>query len=263
MRKIARLFAMEWSRMLQYRVETAMWIMAEAMSPLIALAVWYNVAQNSTGVLTPPEVLTYYVLAIFTQIVVNAWGGFFLSQEILNGDIVKYLVRPFSPFWPHIVNNIVEKIIKLLIPLPVLIAVLYFLPSYFSPAIYAAKNILPALFSLLLAAIIAFSLDIAFGALAFWVEDSIQIRRYSEVLYAIASGLLVPFAFMPASVQAVLNFLPYRYIIAAPIEILMGATTGPDLTKTIIIQVAWIVILITALAQLWRRGLKHYAIPGQ
>jgi len=260
---IQRLFAMEWSSMLQYRLDLILWTASEAAIPLVSLAIWYTVAATSPSGPGQQEVLTYYIFVMFVMIITNAWGGFFLSREILEGEIVQYLTRPVSIFWKYAANNVSEKIIKLLIPLPILLVSLVTFREYFAPAIFQTSHIILFLVSLVVAAFLHFNLDLAFGLLAFWLEDALQIRSYNEMLASIASGIMIPFAFMPPLAQQIFGFLPFRYYISLPIEFLLGQAHGTQVPLLIGYQLAWTIALAILLNILWRKGLRRYAPPGQ
>ncbi len=263
LRKIGRLSIIQWSQLIQYRVDLILWMTSEAAVPLISLAVWYAIAKQSHGGPSPQDTLTYYILLILVVTLTNAWGGYFLSLDILQGNIVKELMKPFSPFWNHILNNLVEKVIKLMIPLPLFILILWFFPQVFTPSLFEPRLWPIFLLSIALAMSLGFAFDIIFGVLAFWLEDVQQIRHYKETLQIITSGTLIPIAVMPAKIQAVVNVLPFRSIISTPIEILLGRLHDTALLSALSLQIAWLAITIIILYVLWHRGLKRYAPPGQ
>jgi ABC-2 type transport system permease protein len=262
-KKISRYAAMEWSRLLQYRTDILLWMVAEAATPIVALAIWYTIAQKSTQGPSPKETLTYYILVIFLIIITNAWGGYFLSMDILKGNIVSDLMKPFSPFWRHILNNIVEKSIKLAIPIPLLALALWLFPHIFAESIYNPKLWPFFILSVIVGATLGFTLDIVFGIIAFWVEDSQEIRHYKDSLHMITSGILIPIAVMPLKAQTIVNALPFRNTITTPVEILLGRLSGSELVSALALQIAWLLVTIGLVAFLWKKGIKIYAPPGQ
>src|SRR5204863_4551034 len=126
--KIGRLAAMNWSMTLQYRADMILWLLADAATPLISMAVWYAVAKSASHGPTPQQTLNYYILIILVSVATSSWVGFFLSQEILNGTIVQRLIKPVSPFWGFITNNLAEKFFRFSIPVPLFILSLIFFP---------------------------------------------------------------------------------------------------------------------------------------
>lgn len=256
---------MKWSETLQYRSDIVMWTIADALVPVIALAVWYTVATSNTSAhgFTPRDTLTYYILVIFTRIITGAWSGYFLSGEILKGELVRYLVRPLAVVWVHIAENISTKLLRLFIPLPIFLFALWQWPQFFSPALYDVSHLAPFLLSTAIAAVLVFCVDLAFGMLAFWLEDAMQLREYEALLYEIASGTLIPLAFLPPLAQSVFSWLPFPSMLNTPVSILLGQVVGIAMWKLIAVQIAWVAITIILLLVLWRRGLKVYAVPGQ
>ncbi|MEK7556685.1 MAG: ABC-2 family transporter protein [Patescibacteria group bacterium] len=263
MHKLLRLWLASWARALTYRGDIFFWSLTEIVTPLVALAIWYTVSRTSAGPFTPQETITYYILAIFTLSMTNVWNGFFLIQEIQNGKVVQQLIRPIGFFWYHLGRNLTAKIIRL-VPQTIAFGIIFAIfASSLSPTVFELRNILFFLATIGAGLTIAFILDMAFAMLAFWIEDAIQIREYKEVISNIASGLLVPIAFMPESLQTIFNWLPFRYIISAPIEIMLGQAPGAEAWKLLGIQVVWIGMCAVLLRALWRKGLKVYVVPGQ
>lgn len=254
---------MMWSVNLYYRGDVFIWTLTEAITPLIALAIWFTVTTQRNAVVSPRDTLTYYILAMLVMTSTASWVSYFLTQAILDGEIIKYLVRPVSAFWEQITDNIITKSLRLVIPIPIAIFIFALFPQWFSPSIYDHSRIALAISSIALGAVIAFVVDSILATLAFWLEDVHQIIGYHYLFWTIGSGVLIPYIFLPQTIKTILSFLPYRYIVSAPIEILVASSSTTPATTLIAIQIAWIIGLILILRFLWQRGLKRYAIPGQ
>jgi len=263
LRKLLRLTSMHWSEALQYRADMLLWMLTETATPLISLAVWYTVAKNASSGPSPKETFTYYILVMLVVAITSAWGGFFLSMQILNGNIVQKLIKPISPFWGFIINNLTEKGVKLILPIPLFLTALWTFPQSFTDSMYQPSLWLFFLLSLMLAATLAFMIDIIFGLLAFWMEDAVQLRWYKDTLQMITSGILIPIAVMPAGIQSVVNKLPFRSIISTPVEIMLGRLNNEALQSALTTQLVWVVICGVIVTVMWKRGLKIYAPPGQ
>lgn len=262
-RKIGRVFLIQWSETIQYRGDILLWTLAEAMTPLVSLAIWYKVASSSHTAFTPQDALTYYIIIMFIRSFSNAWNGYTLAEQIQKGEIVRYLVRPLSVLWVHVAENITIKIVRLALPLLILAGLLIFYSHLFSPSIFVPGHIALFVISLILASILSFTTDIFFGLLAFWIEEAIQIRFIKDIFMEAASGVLIPFALMPAAARQILSLLPFRYIISAPAELLLGQAANADAGNLFAAQITWLAVTVVAVVYLWRRGLKVYAVPGQ
>ncbi|MEX1112757.1 MAG: ABC-2 family transporter protein [Candidatus Andersenbacteria bacterium] len=261
--KIGRIFSMEWGSALQYRADIVLWMIAETLVPILSLAVWHTVSLARTSGPGPQETITYYLLIMLIRILTSAWGGMFLVRSILNGEIVKDLVKPVWPFWKLIANNICEKTLKLLLPILVIGSFIVWNSDLVSPNVFIPTNLLLGLLSLVLAVVVSFALDIVMGFFAFWLEDAFQIRRYAFMMESIASGLLIPFAVMPDLAKTLLSFLPFRYTLSLPAELFLGQLDTPAIIAAFGAQLAWATGLVVIGMYMWRAGLKRYAVPGQ
>ncbi len=254
---------MHWGDTVQYRLDLVMWTLAGVLTPLISLAIWFSVSLHSKTGPDSQEVLAYYIALMFTVQATVAWHGYFFATDILNGKIIKHLLRPFAVIWQTIANNIVEKAIKIPTLLVAFLGMTYFFPQVTTIVLQHIRQPWLFLLSLLLALIISFTLETVLGYLAFWLEEAGEIIRFKFLFETVASGILVPYIFMPSSIVTILSLLPFRYIFSAPVEILIGQVTGQPAVQLISGQVVWVGVLTMTTAVMWHKGLKRYAIPGQ
>lgn len=263
MRIIKRLFVVVWSELLQYRGDLVVWTLAIAITPLVSLAIWYTVATANQINQSPRDMVTYYVMVTLLGIATASWQGFELIQGILTGSIVRYLIRPVSIFWEYSISTIVTKSFQLALPLIAFGSVLASAPQLFSPEIFEAKNLVLFIPSILCAVTLSFIMDMVIGTCAFWLEDAHELQSYRFLLMQVASGILIPFSVMPTAARAILGMLPFRYIVSAPVEILLGQTQGITALALIGYQTIWVGVFLLLLRTLWKQGLKIYALPGQ
>ncbi len=263
MHKILRMFAMTMSQLMAYRADVVIWTLVEAMEPLISFAVWFAVARTGGIAMTPQETIMYFMLIFFVNSATNSWVSFFLTQEILSGQLVKYLTKPISVFWEHIADNLTTKILRLGVPAVLIMITVGIKPDLFSFQMLSPLQIVLFLGSLLLAIVLAFSFDALFAMLAFWIEDAFQVIQFQMIFRQLASGVFIPFAVMPPLLFDSLRWLPWRYMVSAPVEILLGQIEASRIPELFIVQLVWIVFSVGLLSVLWRVGLRHYAIPGQ
>ncbi len=263
LRKLVRIFIIRWGDVLQYRTDLLLWTVTGAIEPLISLAVWYSVSLSSPKGFSPQEVLVYYIALTLTATITVSWHSFFVSGDILQGGIVKHLIRPVPYMWHIIANNLVEKIIRVIALLAVLVIAIVVFPQLFTLITSEIVNIPLYIASLILAIFMTFTLENMLGFMAFWLEESNEIVRFKFLLESVASGVLIPYAFMSDTIRNTLSILPFRYMFAAPVEILLGQLTGPAITNVLLIQSGWIAVLIVINYVMWVKGLKRYAVPGQ
>lgn len=258
-----RLLILSWSKALVYRVDIFTYLVFSLISPLVALAVWYSVAKNGGLPLNPREVVTYYLFIMFVELMTRAWRGMYLVEQILTGKVVAYIIRPPAILWEFVTSNITTKIIQTTLPLILLLVAVILFPQFFSPNIYEPTRVLLFCLSLALAIALSFSFDLSLGMLAFWLEEAHEIHGYRFFLMQVASGILIPLSVMPPTLQAILNWLPFRYIIAAPVEIIMGQAQALATWQVIGLQALWLLGFAVVLRVLFIFGVRRYAVPGQ
>lgn len=263
MNKLVRMFIIQWSTLLQYRANIVLWLISEIMPPLIAMIIWYRVAQAAPEQARPSDILAYYIFVIVVSLVTQAWTGFFLAREILDGQIAQDLMRPLSLFWRHIMNHLAEKLLKLIFPVIIVSVFLIFWPSILFPTPPSLSQILLFFASLLLATVLSFMISACLGLLAFWLENAYQILRFKDLLEELGSGRLIPFALLPPATYTLLSLLPFRHTVSVPIEILLGQIQGHRALLFLGYQLAWIMALVLLASWEWKRGLKRYAVPAQ
>ena len=99
--------------------------------------------------------------------------------------------------------------------------------------------------SVVLGYVILFSLEFIIGIFAFWL---VEIRGiYALVIWGLSmlfSGYFLPLEFYPAFLAKVAAVLPFRAIIYFPTAIYTGQLIGASLITAMLIQLAWVMVLI-------------------
>jgi ABC-2 type transport system permease protein len=62
--------------------------------------------------------------------------------------------------------------------------------------------------------------------------------------------------------QIAADFLPFRWIMAFPVELIMGRLSGAEALSGVIAQFIWIGLGLTAGIVIWQKSLKRYSAVG-
>jgi ABC-2 type transport system permease protein len=100
------------------------------------------------------------------------------------------------------------------------------------------------------------------GALAFYVESSGSLFEIWMGLFGVFSGSLVPLELFPPWLAAAARFLPFRYMLAFPVETIVGMTPRGTALAELAAQWAFVVGLALAARAAWRAGLRRFAAYG-
>ncbi len=205
------------------------------------------------------DLITYFVLGEIVQTL--TWTSIIidLSQKIRRGSLATQLVRPLDFLYYYFWLNFGQRIIQFLIycvPLVLIGALLLGLKFT------GWTNLILFSISACLAIVLNFALS-AFVALgSFWLTEYQGIRWAYRGLFSIFSGFIFPLTFFPQFWQKVFSFLPFQYVVFAPIQTYLGKYSTIGIVENMLAQVVWIVILITAITFIWRRAMKSFSAPG-
>ena len=259
--KILSIIKLSFIQDLEYRGDMLLYSLSYAAQPVVYLFVWLAITGSSKSVaMTAGEFAQYYIWLLVVQLWVSAWASQEIAYAIRHGRISPHLLRPIPYLYVHLGANLGSKVLKTLMTLPVvLILTMVLRPlwpqlSGFSWMIFA--------YTWLLAGVIYFLIDMCVGCLAFWIEETSAIDDLYNIIHSIFSGILIPLALMPPFVRNLATFLPFRYSLSFPMEILLGKLNGSEQLLGIFLQMAFAVVLYLTYNQLWKYGVKRYSAVG-
>lgn len=104
---------------LQYPAETFIRIIESVFLSLVVLLIWCSVLMlNQADQSLINSITVFYLIIPLISQLTGAWHGYFVAKEIRDGTFSKYLLRPLSFIYYDIVNNLTEKVYKILFILP-------------------------------------------------------------------------------------------------------------------------------------------------
>jgi ABC-2 type transport system permease protein len=143
---------------------------------------------------------------------------------------------------------------------PIVLIFVYFRQYIHFPA--DSLTYLYALISLVMAALMQFFITYSIAIMAFWI---LEISTIVFIVYSFEyflGGQMFPIDIMPATVQAVMKWMPFYYELFCPVAIFLGRLQGADLAQALAIQAGWVLVLWAAADLMWKRGLGHYQAVG-
>jgi ABC-2 type transport system permease protein len=175
------------------------------------------------------------------------------------GTLSQWLMRPLS-FFETAASHKLAKILILLIPgLIVIILGFALIPSFPSPepglSVLYAIAVLPlsiAMFGILSAVI---------GMISFWTMNTDSVFALVMLILEFFGGRLLPLSFLPGWLQHLSDFLPLRFAISLPAEVMLN----PGSNSVFLIfggQLFWCLALLGIAYLLWNQGLKRYDAVG-
>ena len=259
--KYWRTFLLSLSTQMQYRANLILWLVEGAIGPFTMILVWFTImgSRSELGGYAKGDFIVYY---LFVTVGFYIVGGSFsrpIGRAIRNGEINKNFLQPYSVVFGAFAREQAWKLVSLVITLPPLLVIAYFLRVYLSWGMVVGEwwQIGTSLF---LGTILFAMIEAIIGLLAFWVTEIWPFAEMYEMLLYFFGGTMAPLTLLPISVQRVSAYLPFRYIFYEPIAIALGKESGP--TQALGLQALFIVIMYAIYRLIWSRGIKKYEAIG-
>ena len=243
-----------------YRAEMLVWLLSTTM-PLVMLSLMSAVARDGpVGRFGQADLTAYYLTALVVRLMTGAWVIWEVNFEIRQGTLAYRLLRPIHPLVAYAAENIGAMPLRLGAVVP--IAGIALLAT--GGERLTRDPLLLALFPLTLvgAWLITFLAMSVIGALAFWVESSGALFEVWLGLFGVFSGYLVPLELFPRWLEVAARFLPFRYMLAFPVEMAIGMTSRRAALGELAVQWMFVVGLAAAARLTWRAGVRRFAAFG-
>ena len=243
-----------------YRAEFLVWLLSTNM-PLVMLALWSAVARDApVGRFGQADFVAYYLATLVVRLLTGAWVIWEVNYEIRQGTLAFRLLRPVHPLVAYACENVAAMPLRLLISLPVAATLLLVVGG----SRVTRDPLLLALFPLTVlgAWLITFLAMSIVGALAFYVDSAASLFELWMGLFGVFSGYLVPLELFPSWVGTLARFLPFRYMLAFPVEMVVGMQDRGRALLELCVQWAFVGLLLAGAAGIWRLGLRRFAAFG-
>jgi ABC-2 type transport system permease protein len=243
-----------------YRAEFLVWLLSTNM-PLVMLALWSAVARDGpVGRFGQRDFAAYFLAALVVRLMTGAWVIWELNYEIRQGTLAFRLLRPVHPLVAYACENIAAMPLRAALALPIALTLLFTVGRDH----VTRDPVVLALFPLAVlgAWLITFLAMSLVGALAFWIDSAGSIFEIWMGLFGVFSGYLVPLELYPRWVAGLARALPFRYMLAFPVEALIGLESPARALGELGVQWLFVLLLGGAAAAAWRAGLRRFAAFG-
>lgn len=247
----------------QYRFATYSWLVGKILEPLVFLIIWKTIAETSNGDINGLKT-NYFIIYYLVLMVVGQFTFTFLiwdfGPQIISGDFSNKLILPMHPIHYDLAENIGYKIFSM--PVILTAAILLYI-NFKVTLVTSAVKVIIFLPILILSFILRFLSEWTVALSAFWFVQSKAITEFYYVALLFFSGRVAPLEVFPAFVKNIAQYLPFRFMISYPIEIILNKNI--DLffvVKNTFIQILWICIALIVLSKVYKSGIKKYTAVG-
>jgi len=249
-----------WSSWLQHRGFFYLVAFSWMIPLLIYLFVWSTAAaEGSIGGFTQENLVGYYVILILVNQLTFSSNNWTVGDAIRYGRMNLLLLRPMPPIYDALASEVAAKVVFMTFALPLAAVLALLLRPSFDISPWRALAFVPAL-------VMAWALRFCWGywiaLLSFWATRADALLSLQESLIFLIGGQVAPIALLPRVMQAAAVALPFRYMVAFPVEILNGQLTPTEVWAGLGLQAGWLFVALVLCRVLWRAGLKQYTAVG-
>lgn len=239
------------------------WILITFIEPIVMLTIWQQVAKSG-GVLpfSLSQIVTYYILSTLYFRIMQVWSLGRLSKEVYRGGFSHLLLLPIYYLYIDLAHCLGVKITRLIIIIPVFLAVLVIYKNDFIIDLSVSKFCL-VIISLILGFFLQFIMENIIALLVFWLERLEKIVDLYFFFSSVLSGALIPLAFFPSYISNILRILPYRYFLSFPLEITLGILSNMEILQGFIVETIWLILFFILYLYFYPKALRKYSAVGQ
>ena len=247
---------------LQYRVMLTIWLVWTVLEPIIYLVVWSTVARSSGGQIggyTPTDFAAYFLLAMWVTQLTFTWLMWEFEFRIREGQFSPKLLRPIHPIHSDIAENVTYKLLTAVVLVPVTLLLIRLFQPTAETTLADAALFLPAL---AIAFVLRFVTGWCLALAAFWTTRVGAINNLFFTVQLFLSGQMVPLSVLPPWLQGVTWLLPFRWMVAFPVELGLGRLESGQIVLGFAMQLLWTAVWLVAIRVLWRAAIRRYTAVG-
>ncbi len=264
MNKYLTLYGLSWQKQLEVRSDF-FFERTRSLSILISIYfLWSALLSHDQSLLgySRDQLLTYVLVMTLLRAWVLACITDRIPMEIAKGMLSDILLRPISHlgYWAtqdaaSKTLNVVSAVFEVTI-FSLLVGAPFLLPATASTWPLFAASVLGGM-------IIYFQMSYLLGVIGFWTAQSWGPRFCFEIILEFCAGAYFPIDLLPAKIQKILGFLPFPYLIFAPVSIYLGRYNHHEILHSFLMQLFWITALTVLTQFFWKKGLRKYAAEGR
>ncbi len=253
------------SEAIAYRAEMFVWVLSTTM-PLIMMMLWTAVAAAapvvaSNGRQYGSQGFVAYFLAVFiVRQLVSSWASWEINWEVRQGTLAMRLLRPIHPIFSYGAANVAAMPMRLFVTLPVVAII--FIAGVQDRFPHDAATWGLWLVSMALGWMVSFFANVAIGALSLFMESSIKVMDVWLAAFFVFSGYLFPPDLFPGWLKAASDWLPFRYQLGVPVELLTTPHALADAAQLVLRQAGWAAGMFALCLSLWSVGVRRFQAFG-
>jgi ABC-2 type transport system permease protein len=250
--------------MLIYRGQVILWIMVDLFKFFMLIFLWKSVFTNRDfiGGFTFNQMIIYFLISGWTTFLTIPETHYMMADEIRQGKISLYLIKPISYKRRLFYENLGRNIGIGMLVFPVCIILTVVVKFIFDIQLsFSVLRIIGFIAYLPLILAFCFEFSFTFGTLMIYTHNDFGLAMLMVVLMTAVSGQLVPLALYPQAIQNILEFLPFKYISYPPL-IFLDMVADEQILLGMVTLIGWIILFKLFNYVFFRLSLKKMVVFG-
>lgn len=264
--KLIRLFSLAIHRAGYVKSRSFVWFMMSLFVPGIICLYWVVALRENpilSRTINASSIVTYYVTTItLSTLLVTHMKEQIMRKDIQNGELTRYLLRPFSYYWYNVLfTEIPYRALQGAYSVGAFALLSILSPTLFSFSL-SGPSFGISIISCVLGFFICSHIEMVLGLLSFWFYDLRMLHTAYEVLFIILGGFNMPLFLLPAFVSQIAFLTPIPSIVYIPaLFITRHIPPGQELMY-LGQQLIWFIVTTCLYLIVWNRGIRKFSAAG-
>ncbi len=253
-----------WDQTVAYRLNFIMWRFRVFLSLISTYFLWFTLLPQGKSIAQYHQatILTYILGGSIVYSIVLSTRVADVAEEITQGDLSNYLMRPVNYIGYYFAKDIGDKGMNILFSfIEITIFFLSFRPPFFIQT--HMWNVVGFIAAIIIAICINFSLNMILSFVGFFSSETWAPRFIFYILLGFLAGTLFPLDIFPHWLFLVLNALPFSFLIYTPMKIYLGQLSLQATLVSLGGAIVWALALFFLMLFLWKKGVKLYGAEGK
>lgn len=246
---------------MEYKMNFLLSFLFKLVPFIVNIFVWLSVTTVGKFSMSRNEIVSYYIINLITSNMLICSIQYEISNDIRNGTIGKYLIKPVNYLGYQFMKDMPSRLIFLYLGAIPSAVVIYFMRNFIEfhfSVIYLCLYIV----SLIIGYVINFLLCFLISELSFYFTNVSSFFTTTDVIKDIISGAIFPLSLLPDAIANGLIFLPFSYVGYIPTVIMLQEYSVNTICIQLLLGGGWCLLLGALCKVTWSNGLKKYAVFG-
>ena len=259
----ATIFKACWQIILTYRGMMVIQAIRLLLLPIVLLSAWLSIEKTPGNPYDNSDYLLYYLMVPIILNITDSRIVFKFPAAVRDGSLNRDLLKPYPPPLLFVIEAISSNLVQMLYLVPATVAGIWWLGDRL-PAISLSGKSLAAFFcAVIFGAMLRMLVAGSISLLGFWIENVTTLNLVvNGGIWALLGGMIVPVATFPPAIRTIAGYLPYRYMLSFPIEVLSGRLSPIEVSHGFVTALSWSAVFLILCRITWCRGLKTYTAYG-